>query len=122
MSEFKDFMSKTKVQANLLADITAKKSKELYDTSKNNVKIFDLTSQIEAIYKEIGKLIYESYDGVDVSQNIIDFKIADIKRKKDEIELLKLRNETKKTSNTCKNCNQVFDKKEKCCPTCGLTI
>lgn len=121
MNEFKDILSKVKNQVSTIADVTERKGKEVYETSISGVKIFDLKSQIEGIYKEIGRLVYESHNGIEVSESTIKFKIAEIDRKKEQIEALKNKSEQMKTMVVCTNCNRAFAKEDKCCPECGLT-
>ena len=120
--KFKNLFTKVKDQATFVADVAGQKSKEVYEVSKNNLKSFDLNTEIEAIYKEIGKLVYQSHKGADIAEETIAFKVAEIERRQEEINALKNRADMVKNTTTCPNCNAVLKKEDKFCSNCGMTF
>lgn len=83
--KYKDMLNQAKTTVVYAASVTGEKSKEIYNNSKINVKIFELNAQIDTLYKEIGKLVYEAEAGIEIDEIIIQDKILEIGQKKEEI-------------------------------------
>lgn len=120
--KFKNIITKVKEQANFVVDAAGQKGKEVYEVSKSSLKAFDLNTEIDAIYKEIGKLIYQSHKGADISEETIEFKVSEIQRRYEEIESLKNKADMVKNTMMCPNCSAILKKSEKYCPHCGVTF
>ena len=118
--ELNNFFSKAKKTANYVADVAGKKSKEVYETSKSSVKILEFNSDIDALYKEIGKLVYEARNGAQVSEDIIIKKTNEITQKHNDINNLRSKKDTIKNTVICPNCKMIGRKDEVFCGGCGI--
>ena len=54
---------KTTQAAGRAADVAGKKASELAGATRINLQIFDLNAECEALYKEIGKMVYDLHRG-----------------------------------------------------------
>lgn len=101
--------------------LTADKTGKLAKEAKIKIKMNELKSQVENLYKEIGKKVYEKH--------LIDEPI-DIKKELEEecakIDVLSYQIETSlknclelQNKKQCENCATQFDKNFKFCPECG---
>ena len=71
------------------AEVAAKKTGDLLETSKTKYSIYDLKNEIEKIYTEIGEAVYGAYkDDVNVSE-LLEKKCSEIDVLASEIDALK---------------------------------
>lgn len=73
------------------ARIAVKKSGEVIETAKNKYNEFDLNSELDSIYREIGKVVYTAFnEDTDVSEEIkslcakVDEKLAELETLKNK--------------------------------------
>lgn len=97
----------------------ADKSGKAIEDAKLKLSIAEKEDEIEEIYKEMGKAVYDSYkSGEDVGKaftkdsKAIDKKIAEI----DEMNKKILYN---KSLRICEKCNEVISLESTFCPNCG---
>ena len=119
--EFFDKLGKKDTEA---YKITADKTGKLAKETKLKIKISDLKSQINDLYEEIGKNVYQKHIREDEEANKeIEEDISHLCTKidvlSDEIDslleqCLELKDRKKK-----KNCYKEIDKNDKYCPNCG---
>ena len=102
-------------------NVTTKKTGELAKEAKLRMKINENKSNINDLYKEIGKKVYEKH----VRQENIDIK-ADLEEECAKIDILsaeieKYHKEILDLSDLkkCVKCNEPMDKNAKFCPKCG---
>ena len=67
-------------------DVATKKAGEVVETTKLSINNFELKTEIEVLYKEIGKLVYLTHLGLDVDPEVIELKLELIDEKNDKIE------------------------------------
>lgn len=99
----------------------AKKTGKLSKIAKLKMKMNEDKDEIEQLYQEIGKKIYEKHireEELDIT-SFLEERCSDIDLLCDEIEgirqeLLKL-----KDKKQCPNCNSEIEKGYKFCPNCG---
>ncbi len=60
------------------AEVAAKKTGDLVETSKTKYSIYDMKNEIEKVYTEIGKAVYEGYKGDINVSDVLEQKCADI--------------------------------------------
>lgn len=87
------------------AETVTSKAQGVYNSSKVNLKILDLTTDIEVLYKEIGRIIYAAHTNEESSAEELDARLLAIDEKMKEIEDLRL--------------SVASDSEEKVCPECG---
>ena len=76
LDKLRTMADKTSQAASNAADAAGKKAGELAGATRLNLQIFDLDSECEALYKEIGKLVYDLHRGAETPEDAIDEKIA----------------------------------------------
>ncbi len=116
--EFFDKLGKKATEAyKMTADKTGKIAKE----AKLKLKIGELKSQINDIYKEIGKKVYEKHireEEIDIQKDLEE-QCTKIDVLSDEIDSMLQECLTLRDKKQCPNCNYQIDKEDKFCPKCG---
>lgn len=116
--EFFDKLGKKATEAyKMTADKTGKIAKE----AKLKLKIGELKSQINDIYKEIGEKVYEKHireEEIDIQKDLEE-QCTKIDVLSDEIDSMLQECLTLKDKKQCPNCNYQIDKEDKFCPKCG---
>ncbi|MDD6877053.1 MAG: hypothetical protein PUD44_04605 [Clostridiaceae bacterium] len=100
------------------------------EKARINLQIFDLNTEIDIAYKEIGKLVYDMHTGEDVAGEAVEAQIDAIDAKKAQLVELRARLASFKTAqNTAEEpaedaceepccCEQKDEPKEACCEPC----
>ena len=101
------------------AENAGEKAKDVVNTSKINLKIFDLTTDIDILYKEVGKLIYAAHTNEESSTEELEARLLTIDEKMREIEDLKACLENRKNEKVCENCGKRNDADSIYCAACG---
>ena len=116
-----DFIDKLKQMGSETYKITTETTSKIAKETKLKVKISQNKSQIEDIYDEIGKAIYENHireEKTDITEQIEEFcnKIDLLANEIQSIEteILDIKNKKK-----CNVCSTEMDKDVKFCPNCG---
>lgn len=110
---------KTGKAAGRAADAAGKKAGELAGATKLNLQLFDLNTECEVLYKEIGRMVYELHLGTEVSNDEMDEKIAQLDEKQERIAALREELAGMKTVVTCPSCGRQCSKEDAFCAGCG---
>ena len=65
LDKVKDMADKTGKVSRHAAGVAGKKANDLALATRINLQIFDLNTECEALYKEIGKLVYDLHRGAE---------------------------------------------------------
>ena len=119
-----EFFDKLGKKATEAYKITADKTGKLAKETKLKIKISDLKSQINDLYEEIGKNVYQKHIREDEEANKeIEEDISHLCTKidvlSDEIDSLLEQCLELKDRKQCKNCYKEINKNDKYCPNCG---
>ena len=119
-----EFFDKLGKKATEAYKITADKTGRLAKETKLKIKISDLKSQINDLYEEIGKNVYQKHIREDEEANKeIEEDISHLCTKidvlSDEIDSLLEQCLELKDRKQCKNCYKEINKNDKYCPNCG---
>lgn len=125
----RDLMEKVKVTAaqaaqvaGKAADVAGKKAGEIVETTKLNLQVFDINTDIEILFKEIGKAVYLTHTGVEVDPEEIEDKVKIIDEKYQLIASLKDDINEKRTVIKCPNCGKECNKADVFCSACGFEL
>ncbi|MDP4109068.1 MAG: zinc ribbon domain-containing protein [Bacillota bacterium] len=125
----KDIMEKIKATASIAAEAAGKaaeaagkKAGEVMEITKLNLQIFDLNTEIEILYKEIGKMVYNTHAGQDVSAEELELKLNQLDEKREMAAAIKEKISERRTQNKCPNCGKECDKDDSFCRTCGAQL
>ncbi|ADQ41772.1 hypothetical protein Calkr_2322 [Caldicellulosiruptor acetigenus I77R1B] len=109
-----------KMKITNVANSAIKKSNDLVEVTKINLKINSLESEIEELYKKIGMDVFQKYmNGIDELQLKYEQECDLIKTKYDEIMKLKQKAALLKGFKFCQKCNSEIEAEYVYCPKCG---
>ena len=116
-----EFFDKLGKKASEAYKVTADKTGKLAKEAKLRMKMGELKSEINNIYEEIGKKIYENHvkeEKEDIS-SLIEDECTKIDCLSDEIESILKECLKLKDKRQCPNCYTEIEKDVKFCPKCG---
>jgi hypothetical protein len=101
------------------ADSATRMAGGLFETTKLNLQVFDLNTDIELLFKEIGKAVYLTHTGAAADAEEINDKIAVIDGKYAKIRELKAQIEERRDTLRCPSCGAECAKEDVYCRVCG---
>ena len=114
------FFDKLGKKASEAYKITADKTGKLAKETKIKFKMSDLKSQINDIYQEIGKTVYEKHvKKEEITINELEEQCTKIDVLTDEIADLEKQTLELRDKKLCSNCFKEIEKNAKFCPSCG---
>lgn len=119
LDKIKVMAEKTGKAAGRAADVAGKKATELAGATRINLQIFDLNTECEVLYKEIGRMVYELHRGSEVSNDEMDEKIAAVDAKQEKIAALREELAGMKTIVVCSHCGKTCSREDAYCSGCG---
>ncbi|MDO4269949.1 MAG: hypothetical protein Q4C72_03395 [Eubacteriales bacterium] len=119
LDKIKVMAEKTGKAAGRAADAAGKKATELASATRINLQIFDLNTECEVCYKEIGKMVYDLHQGAEVSNDEMDEKIASVDEKQAKIAALREELSGMKSVVTCSQCGRQCSREDTFCSGCG---
>lgn len=117
-----EFFDKLGKKASEAYKVTADKTGKLAKEAKLRIKMGDLKSEINDIYIEIGKVIYENHireEKQDIT-SVLEEKCTKIDCLSDEIESILKECLELKDKKKCSKCYAEIEKDVKFCPECGV--
>ena len=121
-AKIKEYISKIKAGAVNAGKAAGKTANDVAKQAKINIKIFDTNTEIDVIYKDIGKLVYSVHQGEEVSNETIEAMLTAIDSKKELVEELKLELAVLKNVLICPVCGKEIAKDSAFCSVCGAKI
>lgn len=119
LDKVKDLAEKTGDVASCAADAARKKATELAGTTKVNLQIFDLNTECDVLFKEMGRMVYAVHRGEDVSNEEMDQKLAAVDAKQEKIATLHQSLAGMKSIVVCPHCGKACGQEDAFCPGCG---
>lgn len=119
LDKVKDMAEKTGEAASCAADTVRKKATELASATRLNLQIFDLNTECEVLYKEMGRMVYDLHRGIEVSNEAMDEKIAAVDAKQEKIAALREQLTGMKTLVVCPHCGRTCSREDAFCAGCG---
>lgn len=116
-----EFFDKLGKKASEAYKMTADKTGKIAKETKMKFRIGELKSQINDLYEEIGKTVYESHvkkEEISI-QNDLEEQCTKIDVLSDEIESLLKQCLELKDKKQCQKCFKEIEKDAKFCPSCG---
>ncbi len=116
-----DFFDKLGKKASEAYKVTADKTGKIAKETKLKFKIGELKTQINDIYEEIGKKVYEKHireEDICIKKDLEE-QCTKIDVLSDEIDSLLKECLTLKDKKQCQNCYKQIEKEDKFCPNCG---
>ena len=128
-TKVKEVLTKARIKACVagraagrVANTATNKAGEAIDTTKLALANFDLNTDIEMLYRDIGKLVYLTHEGEEIDPECITDKIALIDEKFAKIQENKKLIVYRKTHTTCNQCGKECKKDDVFCSGCGFKL
>lgn len=129
MDNLHNLFAKVKVSASKMAEkgaeiatVAGKKASNLAETTKLNIRIFDINTEIEILYKELGQLTYDSRNGLNISDDDIKIKVELITEKLQKIESMRADIDYIDDNMACPVCNKSCNIECSFCASCGAKL
>ena len=119
LDKIKVMADKTSQAAGRAADAAGKKATELASATRLNLQIFDLNTECEVLYKEIGRMVYDLHRGAEISNDEMDEKIAAVDAKQEKIAALREELAGMRSVVVCPHCGKACGREDSFCSGCG---
>lgn len=106
-------------RAGKMADAATKKAGDMASITKLNLQIFELNSDIDGVYKEIGQIVYQAHIGNEGRTVELDDKFAQVDERMAKIAEVKETIAYTKTTVECPGCGRECSKEDAFCSKCG---
>lgn len=113
---------KTGKAAVRVADSAGKKAGEMAQATRINLQIFDLNTECDILYKEIGKIIYDIHCGQQVPESLMEEKLVLLDENREQVADLKNKLTEVKNVCACPNCYKECSNEAVFCPDCGAKL
>lgn len=121
--ELLDKVRETAVSVGEAAESTAryagKRAGEVLNITKLNMEIFDLTTEINVLLKEIGQFVYDTHTGIEINSTSVSEKLDAIDQKQLQIARCREQIAALKKTRSCPECGQPCSKEDAFCKHCG---
>lgn len=123
LEKVKVLADKTGKAAVRAADTASKKASEMAQATRLNLQVFDLNTENEVLYKEIGKIVYDSHLGIDAEEGELEERIVKLDENRAKILDLKAKlAENRNAAACCPNCGKACGKEDQFCACCGAQL
>lgn len=124
-----NLMSRIKASSEVLTDrtvkaanVATKKATTVVESTKLNLRIFDLNSEMDQLYKELGRMLYDTHCGIEVDQEEIQVKLSLIDEKREAVSEIRAKLQSLKASSQCPNCGKQCASGDVFCSGCGAQL
>lgn len=104
------------------AESAGRKATELAHATRLNLQIFDLNTECEVLYKEIGKLMYDVHQGIEPDEDAMQDRLSKLDGLHARISELRAQIASLKSSVPCPNCGNLCSRSDVFCPACGAAL
>ena len=119
LDKIKVMADKTSQAAGRAADAAGKKATELASATRLNLQIFDLNTECEVLYKEIGRMVYDLHRGAEISNDEMDEKIAAVDAKQEKVAALREELAGMRSVVVCPHWGKACSREDSFCSGCG---
>lgn len=122
LEKAKVFAEKTGEVATQAAQNAGRVAGDMAQATKLNLQIFDLNTECEVLYKNMGKLVYDIHMGIDVESDAMDKYLMEVDEIRAKIDDLRMQLSQAKQQSTCPVCGKTCDKNDVYCASCGAML
>lgn len=113
------FLNQFVKAAKTATESVSKKTGEFVEATKVNVAIADIENEVDDLYTEIGKLVFDAFSENAQPSEAINEKCAQIREKLDVLDELKSKVASIKDLTICPKCESENQKGSQYCSNCG---
>ena len=103
-------------------DAAGKKATDMVESTRINMKIYDLNADVDRLYREIGKMLYDTHLGEMADQELVQEKLEKLDEKHREIEELREKLNDLKSAAKCPVCGKECKAGDTFCSECGAKL
>lgn len=122
LEKVKVVAGKTSQAAGRAAESAGKLAGDMAQATRLNLQIFDVNTECEILYKEIGKMVYDIHMGCEVSNDQMDERIEKLDGLTARADELRAQLADMKQTCTCPGCGKQCSKDDVFCASCGATL
>ena len=122
LDKVKDMAEKTGKASRHAAGVAGKKANELALATRINLQIFDLNTECEELYKEIGRMVYELHRGAEVTNEEMDEKMEQVDLKQEKLAELREKLTALRSVTVCPHCGKPCGRDDAFCAGCGQEL
>ena len=122
LEKVKIMAGKTSKAATRAVESAGKAAGDMAQATKINLQIFDLNTDCEVLYKEIGKLVYDIHLGADVAPDAMDDYLDRLDDTRSRVEELRAQLSEMKASAVCPVCGRQCSREDVFCASCGAPL
>lgn len=104
------------------AESAGRKATELAQSTRLNLQIFDLNTECEVLYKEIGRLVYDVHQGIEQDDEAMQNRLSKLDDIHARIAGLREQIGMLKSSVRCPSCGRQCSRTDVFCPACGSAL
>lgn len=113
---------KTSKAATRAVESAGKAAGGMAQATKLNLQIFDLNTECEVLYKEIGKLVYDIHLGTEVASDAMDSYLERLDDTRARVEELRAQLAGLKQTVSCPVCGKTCSREAAFCALCGAPL
>lgn len=87
-----------------------------------NLRIFDLNTECDVLFRDIGRMVYELHRGDEVTSEDMDAKLEEVDAKKEQLAELRDQLASMRSVSICPNCGRTCSREDSFCPGCGTEL
>lgn len=104
------------------ADAAGRKATEMAAATRLNLRIFDINTECDVLFRDIGRMVYELHRGDDVTNEEMDAKLAEVDAKQEKLAALREQLASMRSVCVCPNCGRTCSREDAFCPGCGTEL
>ncbi len=122
LEKAKLFADKTGKAAVRAADTAGKKANEVAQATRVNLQIFDLNTECGALYKELGKMMYDAHIGIETPNEVMEETLQRLDENRAKVQELKSKLSDADMQTVCSVCGKPCAQGDVYCSSCGAQI
>ena len=97
------------------ADAAGRKATEMAAATRLNLRIFDINTEGDVLFRDIGRMVYELPRGDDVTNEEVDAKQEQLASLREQLASMR-------SVCVCPNCGRACSREDRFCPGCGTEL
>ena len=129
----KDMLEKAVTSAEIIADKTGKAAVKAADKMRDHtsgvvertklgLRLVDVQSSIELLYKEVGRMVYDAHNGIEIDREELEARLCLIDEKEELLQQLRAQVAESKEGSLCPVCGETCSKEDAFCKKCGAPL